>query len=389
MTDITNNSAVSEEAEQISAKSSHEKRRRRSSGSPYANAVKTSRKKPIIPPAVSNIFKKKKKSSDVDAGVTEEQVTTELFDSDFEKAAVYCDNVVKIYKSEEVEVIALQGLDLRIDLGEMVAIIGNSGSGKSTLMNLIGGLDKQTAGMVYVLGNNMAKMTENQIVHYKQKDVGFVWQNNARNLIPYLSAVENVEIPMIISNKADRHKRAKMLLDMVGLSHRYASKLNQMSGGEQQRVAIAIALANEPKILLADEPTGAVDNKTADLIFSLFRKINQELGVTIIIVTHDRTIARKVDRVVNIRDGRISSELLRHDAYLEELKRIEENRTVSLEETHTEYAAVDRIGRMQIPADVMEKIGLNGKGNVTLSVENGKLVVTVPDSEKSRLSKNS
>jgi len=326
--------------------------------------------------SLKKLFSKKKKD-DIQEAV--ESTVTDLFDDDFEKAAVYCDNVVKIYKSEEVEVIALQGLDLRIDQGEIVAIIGNSGSGKSTLMNIIGGLDKQTAGMVYVHGNNMAKMTEQQIVAYKRKEVGFVWQNNARNLIPYLTAVENVEIPMMISGKREKRKRAKMLLDMVGLSHRYKSKLNQLSGGEQQRVAIAIALANEPHILLADEPTGAVDNKTADLIFNLFRKINKEMGVTVIIVTHDRTIARKVDRVVNIRDGRISSELLRQDAYEEELKRIQENRVVGIEETHTEYAAVDRIGRMQIPAEIMKQIGLMGKGNVSLQVEDGKLIITVPE----------
>ena len=320
---------------------------------------------------------KKKKVDDVAAEV--EKTTTDLFDTDYENAAVYCDNVVKIYKSEDVEVIALQGLDLRIDKGEIVAIIGNSGSGKSTLMNIIGGLDKPTAGMVFVHGNNMAKMTEAQVVNYKRKEVGFVWQNNARNLIPYLTAIENVQIPMLISNKRERKKRAKKLLDMVGLSHRYNSKLNQLSGGEQQRVAIAIALANEPHILLADEPTGAVDTKTADLIFNLFRTINKEMGVTIIVVTHDRTIARKVDRVVNIRDGRISSELLRQDAYEEELKRIQENRVVGIEETHTEYAAVDRIGRMQIPAEIMKKIGLMGKGNVFLEVEGEKLVITVPE----------
>ena len=140
------------------------------------------------------LFKRKKKkgSEEEDIADAVASTTTDLFDDDFEKAAVYCDNVVKIYKTEDVEVIALQGLDLRIDPGEIVAIIGNSGSGKSTLMNIIGGLDKQTAGMVYVTGNNMAKMTEAQIVQYKRKEVGFVWQNNARNLIPYLSALENV-----------------------------------------------------------------------------------------------------------------------------------------------------------------------------------------------------
>ncbi|MGB4388100.1 MAG: ABC transporter ATP-binding protein, partial [Caldicoprobacterales bacterium] len=223
---------------------------------------------------------------------------------------IRCENLVKIYKTPDLEVIALQGLDLTVEPGEIMAIIGNSGSGKSTLLNMLGGLDRPSAGTLIVDNKDLLKLTDKQLVKYKRESVGFVWQNNARNLIPYLTALENVELPMVISGNAKR-ERAMELLDMVGLSHRYNNKLSQLSGGEQQRVAIAIALANKPKLLLADEPTGAVDTKTADQILDVFREFNKRYGVTIVIVTHDRLLSRKVDRVVSISDGRTSSEFLR------------------------------------------------------------------------------
>ena len=206
---------------------------------------------------------------------------------------VLCENLVKIYKTEDIEVVALQGLDLTVEKGELMAIIGNSGSGKSTLLNMIGGLDRPSAGRLFVAGKDLLKMTDSSLVKYKRETVGFVWQNNARNLIPYLTAVENVELPMILTGKADRNK-ALELLEMVGLSNRKNSKLGQLSGGEQQRIAIAIALANSPELLLADEPTGAVDSKTAAQILDAFRELNRTIGVTVIIVTHDRQLSRKV-----------------------------------------------------------------------------------------------
>ena len=216
---------------------------------------------------------------------------------------IECDSLVKIYKTKDIEVLALQGLDLTVKRGELMAIIGNSGSGKSTFLNMIGGLDRPSAGKLYVDGKNLFQMTENELVKYKRSTVGFVWQNNARNLLPYLTAWENVMTPMLFVeekekavSEEEKKKRALELLELVGLGHRKDSKLSQLSGGEQQRVAIAIALANNPKLLLADEPTGAVDRKTADDILEMFRKLNEKLGLTIVIVTHDKELAKKVNR---------------------------------------------------------------------------------------------
>ena len=232
---------------------------------------------------------------------------------------IECDNLVKIYKTKDIEVLALQGLDMRVDQGELMAIIGNSGSGKSTFLNMIGGLDRPSAGRLIVDGKDLFKMTEQQLVEYKKHTVGFVWQNNARNLLPYLTAIQNVQVPMMFSGADKRRQRALELLEMVGLSHRKDHKLNQLSGGEQQRIAIAIALANDPKLLLADEPTGAVDVKTSAYILDMFRDINRNTDLTIVIVTHDPHISRKVDRVVAIRDGKISSERILKETHADVL----------------------------------------------------------------------
>lgn len=292
---------------------------------------------------------------------------------------VVCENLVKIYKTADIEVIALQGLDLTVERGELMAIIGNSGSGKSTLLNMLGGLDRPSAGNLYVDGKDLLKLTDKQLVEYKRETVGFVWQNNARNLIPYLTAVENVEMPMILKRNRDR-KRAEELLDMVGLSHRKHSRLSQLSGGEQQRVAIAIALANEPKLLLADEPTGAVDTATAMQILDVFRELNQNLGLTIIIVTHDRQISKKVDRVVAIRDGRTSSEFVRKRSYAEELANIASGMELEYdeEETHEELAVIDRVGRIQIPKEYLNSMGIKGHNRVKVELEDDRIVIMAP-----------
>ena len=232
-----------------------------------------------------------------------------------ENIMVQAENLVKIYKSKAVEVMALQGLDLTVERGELMGLVGSSGSGKSTLLNMLGGLDRPSAGSLYVDGVDLLKFTEKDFIEYKRKTVGFVWQNNARNLIPYLTAKQNVEMPMLLSGYSGRTQRANELLDMVGLSHRKNSRLDQMSGGEQQRVAIAIALANNPKLLLADEPTGAVDRKTADDILDMYRKLNEQLGISIVIVTHDYELASKVNRVISIRVGKTSSERIMKNEY--------------------------------------------------------------------------
>ena len=288
-----------------------------------------------------------------------------------EEIMIQADNLVKIYKTKDLEVLALQGLDLTVEKGELVAIIGNSGSGKSTFLNMIGGLDKPSAGKLFVDGKNLFTLNEKQLVEYKRDTVGFVWQNNARNLLPYLTALENVMTPMQLTNRKNKKEWALELLDLVGMSHRKNNRLQQLSGGEQQRVAIAIALANEPKLLLADEPTGSVDRKTADYIYDLFVRLNQEKGQTIVIVTHDTTLAKKVKRVVAIRDGKISSERILKEEY-SDMSNASAVNWQEIGETQEEYAIVDRAGRVQIPRDLLDKLELPGN-KVKLSMQEEKI----------------
>jgi len=294
---------------------------------------------------------------------------------------VLCDNLVKIYKTAETEVVALQGLDLTVEKGELMAIIGNSGSGKSTLLNMIGGLDRPSAGTLMVDGKDLLKFSEKDYVLYKRESVGFIWQNNARNLIPYMTALENVQIPMVLKSEKERQDRARELLEIVSLSHRWNNKLSQLSGGEQQRVAIAISLANRPRLILADEPTGSVDSKTADMIMDIFRDVNKQLGVTVMIVTHDLSMSRKVDRIVAIRDGRTASEFIRRRSYLDELKNLETYNEVE-QEQHVELAVVDAAGRLQIPRDYLEKIGIKGRSRLRVEMEGDKVILFNPQEAK-------
>lgn len=290
---------------------------------------------------------------------------------------IECENLVKIYKTKDLEVVALQGLDLIVEAGELMAIIGNSGSGKSTLLNMLGGLDKPSAGKLLVDGKDLLKFNDTQLIRYKRDTVGFVWQNNARNLIPFMTAQENVEIPMILTGKDARRTRTLQLLDRVGLLNRRNSKLSQLSGGEQQRVAIAIALANNPRMLLADEPTGSVDSKTAAQILDVFRDLNRTLGITVVIVTHDRQISNKVDRVVAIRDGRTSSEFIRKKTYAEELQELENGFFGAEGETHEELAVLDRAGRLQIPSEYINALGLKDN-KVKVELEGDRVVLYSP-----------
>ena len=287
---------------------------------------------------------------------------------------IVCDNLVKIYKTDEVEVMALQGLELVIYRGEIISVIGKSGSGKSTLMNIIGGLEHQTAGKIVVDGMNLADMSERDMVEYRKKKIGFVWQKSSRNLYFYLTAAENVEAAMNFVKVGSREKseRALRLLELVGMSHKKDSYPAQMSGGEQQRVAIAVALANEPDILLADEPTGAVDTKTSGVIQDLFRKLNREMGITIIIVTHDIKLASKVDRVVMISDGKISTEKIMKAQVREQIDRIE-NIQVD-EDSHEEFFVMDKARRVQLSKEMLEAAGIEGN-KVKVRVEDGKIVI--------------
>lgn len=294
------------------------------------------------------------------------------------RAMIECENLVKIYKTKDIEVLALQGLEVRVDEGELMAIIGNSGSGKSTFLNMIGGLDRPSAGRLIVDGKDLFKLNERELVEYKRKTVGFVWQNNARNLLPYLTAWQNVQMPMLFDSGAKKKQRALELLELVGLSHRRNNRLNQLSGGEQQRIAIAIALANNPKLLLADEPTGSVDVKTGAYILDMFRDINKNTGLTIVIVTHDRLLAKKVNRVVAIRDGKISSERVMKQSYRDRLHDISAFTEVS--DVQDEYVILDRAGRIQIPHDMLQQMQLQGN-KVRMEYQNGKIVIENPEQD--------
>lgn len=300
--------------------------------------------------------------------------------SDNEKMPlIHCDGLVKLFKTKDLEVMALQGLELDIMEGELVSVIGKSGSGKSTLMNIIGGLEKPSAGTVIVDGKNLDELTESEMVIYRKSVIGFVWQKASRNLFQYLTAIENVEAALNFTKytKKEKKERALELLEMTGIAYKKDSYPGQMSGGEQQRVAIAVALANDPKILLADEPTGAVDSKTSNMLQDLFRNLNRKLGLTIIIVTHDISLAKKVDRVVMISDGKISTEKIIKDKVKEQI-----DNSVSLglyselaEDSHDEYSIMDKAHRVQLPEEALEQAGIDGN-KVKISVADGKITIS-------------
>jgi ABC-type lipoprotein export system ATPase subunit/bifunctional DNA-binding transcriptional regulator/antitoxin component of YhaV-PrlF toxin-antitoxin module len=295
---------------------------------------------------------------------------------------ILCDGLVKIYKVQDLEVVALQGLDLMVDRGEFMAIIGPSGSGKSTLMNILGGLDSPSAGKAMVDGQDLLKLSSFALTRYRRRKVGFVWQQPSRNLIPYLSVEENVELPMIVSgiSYSERKDWTRELLESVGLWDRRHHTLHQLSGGEQQRTAIGVALANKPVLLLADEPTGEVDTDTARTILDTLRYLNEEYNLTIITVTHDPRISDEVDRVVTIRDGRTSSERVRRLHAQEAEARGEEagleEEVVEEEVSYHEYVVVDYAGRLQIPREMLEELGISDRAEVELS-EDGVVVKPV------------
>ncbi|MFD0616407.1 ABC transporter ATP-binding protein [Paenibacillus sp. GCM10027629] len=290
---------------------------------------------------------------------------------------IHCEGLVKIFKTDDLEVVALQGLNISVKEGEMMAIIGNSGSGKSTMLNILGGLDRPSAGQVRVGEWDLLKITDDQLVEYKRNTVGFIWQNNARNLLPYLTAIENVEMPMMLSGKVDR-AYAKQLLEWVGLKDRMYNKLHQLSGGEQQRVAIAISLSNRPRLLLADEPTGSVDTQTSDSIMGIFRRLNQELGVTIVIVTHDLSLAEKVDRVVAIRDGLTSTEFIKRNPNLDQDEEALMKGHGALQQVHEAYVVVDRVGRLQVPKEYLQALQIKDKAS--MEFDGDQIIIRSPKS---------
>jgi len=288
-----------------------------------------------------------------------------------QKPLVICDNLVKIYKVADLEVVALQGLDLEVMQGEMMAIVGVSGSGKTTLLNILSSLDVPSAGKCVVDGYDLTRLSQAQRIRYERFTVGHVWQQSGRNLLPELSIRENVELPQVLGgvNSASRARRAQELLELVGLGGMGKKHPDQLSGGEQQRAAIAVALANEPKLLLGDEPTGELDSISANEILTLLRTLNHQLGLTIVVVTHDVAIAALVDRTIAIRDGRTSTETVRRDALLEIVNEhtLATSAVIGLpSETHRESVVIDRAGRLQLPKEALERISYNGRAEIRI-----------------------
>lgn len=284
---------------------------------------------------------------------------------------ILCDGLVKIFKVAGIEMVALQSLNLTIEKGELVGIIGASGSGKSTLMNILGGLDRPTAGRVRVDGHDLLRMPDRQLNKYRREKVGFVWQQSTRNLVPYLNAIRNVMLPMTLAGLTGKQKRerAEALLEIVGLGARKNHHIPELSGGEQQRVAIAVALANNPTLLLADEPTGEVDSATAKTIYRTFQTLTRDLGITTLIVSHDPGIARHVDRVVGIRDGMLASETIRQTAAPSTSNGNGESAPTEEEHSYAELVVLDRAGRVHIPQEYLEQLQIKGRAQLELTPE--------------------
>lgn len=274
--------------------------------------------------------------------------------------AIVCEGLVRIFTAQGVEVQALQGLDLQMASGEMVALVGASGSGKSTLLGILAGLDRPTAGSARVAGHDLVAMKGAERLGYRRRSVGFVWQQSARNLLPYLSARENIAMVHEVAGVMRRSERAAIgdeLLGLLGVTEVADKRPMEMSGGQRQRVAIAVALGNGPRVLLADEPTGELDEPTSAEVLAAMETVNRERGVTTLIVTHDAGVTEHVERTVRIRDGRTSTETLRRTGTDDEGRAVR---------TAQEYAVLDRAGRMQLPADFVTTLDLRDRVQLTL-----------------------
>ena len=285
--------------------------------------------------------------------------------SSVDSPLILCDGLVKIYRVTGREVVALQGLELRVDAGEVLAVVGPSGAGKSTLLNIIGGLDRPSAGRVLVDGTDLAELSDTRLDHYRREQAGFVWQLPGRNLVSYLTAQENVALPMTLARLPARTRRERIseLLAAVGLGDRVGHVPARLSGGEQQRLAIAVALANRPRLLLADEPTGELDSVTAKGIYELFRALNRTFGLTVIVVSHDPNVAQMVDRVVTIRDGKVSTEQRGKSSEQKEVT------SLSSEPLYSEYVVLDSAGRLQVPREYLEEYGVSDRARLERTPE--------------------
>ena len=281
---------------------------------------------------------------------------------DAQHAMIFCDRLVRIYKVSGVEVQALQGLDLVIGKGEMTALVGASGSGKSTLLNILAGLDQPTGGQARVAGHDLLTMGSKERLVYWRETVGFLWQQTGRNLLSHLTAAENIALPMQLAGlgKKERVQRTADIMDVLGIGDCRDALVPHMSGGQQQRTAVGVAIANNPKVLLADEPTGELDDHTAAEVFAALRAANSQTGATILIVTHDPAVSEHVSRTIAIRDGRISTEVLRRTEISDDGA-----------ESHVaeQYAALDRAGRLQLPAEYIEALGMRDRVRLGLEAD--------------------
>ncbi len=293
---------------------------------------------------------------------------------------IHASGLVKIYKVAELEVVALQGLDLEVARGEFLALVGPSGSGKSTLLSAIGGLDRPSAGQLIVDGLDLTTLTPAQLSAYRRERVGFIWQQTTRNLLPYLSARENIELLMTFAGRSGRERRAwaNELLEAVGMAEKASTPVTQLSGGQQQRVAIACALANRPRILLGDEPTGEVDWETAQRVLALLRNLRTRYGLTVVLVTHDPRVAEQADRVIAIRDGRTSTETRRDDGKTSGDGISAAAGRIARARAAEELVVVDRAGRLQIPGDQRALAGIGRRARVEL-VDGGILIRPAED----------
>jgi putative ABC transport system ATP-binding protein len=273
------------------------------------------------------------------------------------EAHIFCRDLVRIFVTKGVEVQALQGLDLRVDPGEIVAVVGASGSGKSTLLTILSGLDIPTAGSARVAGHDLLAMSEKDRVQFRRHSVGFVWQQTERNLLPYLTAAENIQLARTVAGARTSDERVTELLEPLGVAHVRDRRPAEMSGGERQRVAIAVAIANDPAVLLADEPTGELDEASSADVLEAIRGLNERLGVTALIVTHDPSVSDHVRRTVQIRDGRTATEVLRRT----EVDDLGEERHIA-----EEFAVLDRAGRLQLPQDYLTSLGMRERVRLAL-----------------------
>jgi ABC-type lipoprotein export system ATPase subunit len=289
-------------------------------------------------------------------------------------AQIECSDLVRIFSAEGVEVQALQGLTLSVERGELTAIVGASGSGKSTLLAILSGLDVPTAGSAKVAGHDLLAMSTRERTQYRRHTVGFVWQQTARNLLPYLTAGENIAMALSVARtpNSTRSARVTELLELLDIGELRDRLPAEISGGQQQRVAIAVALANEPEVLFADEPTGELDEANSQLVFDAMRDINQRLGVTVLIVTHDQDVSSQVRRTVQIRDGRLSTEVLRST-------RLDE---FGVEQHHAqEFAVLDKVGRLQLPQEYLTRLSLKDLVRLELEPDHVQVHPTSPDEE--------